>query len=105
MDSESAFREVIEILHEFQGAVSSRFDRVDATLAEHDKRFEGVEFHLGSLDRRVGHIETRLENVETRLENVETRVVNVETRVVNVETHVVQIGTTVEQLQRRLPAY
>ena len=67
MDSESAFRAVIGALHEFQSAVSGRFDRVDAKLVEHDRRFEGMEFHLSSLDRRVGRIETRLEDVERRL--------------------------------------
>lgn len=44
-----------------------RFDRVDAKLVEHDERFERLEFHYGSLDRRVGRIETRLEDVERRL--------------------------------------
>lgn len=88
MDSESAFRAIIDMLRDFQNFVASRFDRVEAKLAEHDKTFElvggrlgvidgrlgvidgrleGLEFHYGSLDRRVGRIETRLEDVERRL--------------------------------------
>lgn len=74
MDNESAFNAVMGALHEFQRAVSNRFDRVDAKLVEHDHRFEvidgrleGLEFHVSSLDRRVGRIETRLEVVERRL--------------------------------------
>ena len=89
MDSESAFRAVMGALHEFQSAVSDRFDRVDAKLVEHDRRFEGVEFQLSSLDRRVGHIETRVEGLETRFGHMEDGMQH--------------IGATVEQLQRHLP--
>ena len=85
MDSESAFREVMDALIDFKdgltvqlserfATVYKRFDLVDAKLLEHDKQFEvidgrlsGLEFHYGSLDRRVGRIETRLEDVERRL--------------------------------------
>ncbi len=98
MDSESAFRAVMGALLEFQGAVSNRFDRVDAKLAEHGVRLDGVEFHLGSLDRRVGHIETRMESLETRFGSMEIRFGEMESTMEH-------IGGDVKQLQRRLPAY
>ncbi len=81
MDSDQAYRELMDALIDFKNGVSEqfagvsaqfaavyqRFDFVDAKLVEHDKRFEALEFHYGSLDRRVGRIETRLEDVERRL--------------------------------------
>jgi len=81
MDRDPTTRELMDFLVDFSDAISvqfdaiakgvkriySRFDRVDAALAQHGKRLEGLEFHYGSLDRRVGRIETRLEDVERRL--------------------------------------
>jgi predicted nucleic acid-binding Zn-ribbon protein len=80
MDKDPTTRELMDALIDFKDGVADqfagvarraevneRFDRVDAKLVEHDKRFEALEFHYGSLDRRVGRIETRLEDVERRL--------------------------------------
>jgi predicted nuclease with TOPRIM domain len=110
MDSESAFQAIMGALLEFQGAVSNRFDRVDAKLAQHDTSFEviegrlcGLEFHFGSLDRRVGHIETRVENLETRFGNLETRFGSMEIRFGEMESTMQHIGADVKQLQRQSP--
>lgn len=108
MDSESAFQAVMGALLEFQGAVSNRFDRVDAKLAEHDghfveiraklvehdKRLDGLGFHYGSLDRRVGRIETRVESLETRFGSME---IGFE----KMQSTMEHIGSDVRQLQQQ----
>jgi hypothetical protein len=47
----------MDAMLDFRNGVAETMDRrfnvVDAKLAEHDLRFEALEFHFGSLDRRV----------------------------------------------------
>jgi hypothetical protein len=74
MEHEPNSRELMDAMVDLRNGIADqfrlvwrRFDAVDAKLVEHDGRFDALEFHVSSLDRRVGHIETRLEDFERRL--------------------------------------
>jgi len=58
--------EILEAIHQFFGATSSYFDKID-------RRLDRIEVRLGSLETRVTSLEGRMRGLEIRMDRMEVK--------------------------------
>ena len=62
-----------ELLPPDDVGTTARFDRLDAHLADHDRRLDGIDHRLAGHDRRFDQIDDRLDQHDRRFDQIDDR--------------------------------
>ncbi len=67
-----------ELLPPDDVGTTARFDRLDAHLADHDRRLDGIDHRLAGHDRRFDQIDDRLDQHDRRFDQIDDRFVQID---------------------------